>query len=274
MEGQICITFLAACLLVLGCIAAPPQDFGSPDYPSLGDGRHPSKRDNSFIGNHGASDSFQNNGRTGKAQRSGKGHEVKPVPFHQAQVKSRFNGRIVGNNALNGQDNYNGYAAVYNSHSFDGNIAGDGSFNNNGNGLEPPVISDPLGASGNHESFDGNTVGRHGFNDNGNGLEPPVIFDPLGASGNHESFDGNTVGRHGFNDNGNGLEPPVIFDPLGASGNHESFDGNTVGRHSFNDNGNGLEPPVIFDPLGASGNHESFDGNTVGRHGFNDNGDS
>ncbi|XP_068812248.1 uncharacterized protein [Struthio camelus] len=164
MKRHICIAFLAVCLLVPGCIGAPPQnvhnfdnsgmahdnfknnrDFGSPDYPSLGDGRHPSKR------------------------------------------------------------NYNGYGAVYNSHSFDDNVAGDGSFNNNGNGLEPPVIYDPVDAPGNQESFDGNRVGQHSFNDNGNGLEPPVIYDPVDAPGNQESFDGNWVGHHSFNDNGNGF---------------------------------------------------------------------
>ncbi|XP_068812242.1 uncharacterized protein [Struthio camelus] len=93
-------------------------------------------------------------------------------------------------------------AAPLNSHSFDDNVAGDGSFNNNGNGLEPPVIYDPVDAPGNQESFDGNRVGQHSFNDNGNGLEPPVIYDPVDAPGNQESFDGNWVGHHSFNDNG------------------------------------------------------------------------
>ncbi|XP_068812187.1 insoluble matrix shell protein 4-like isoform X2 [Struthio camelus] len=219
MKRHICIAFLAVCLLVPGCIGAPPQnvhnfdnsgmahdnfknnrDFGSPDYPSLGDGRHPSKRDNSFIGNHGASDSFQNNGGTGKV--TGQPKCSCGASQLLGLVKGRFNGRIVGNNALNDQDNYNGYGAVYNSHSFDDNVAGDGSFNNNGNGLEPPVIYDPVDAPGNQESFDGNRVGQHSFNDNGNGLEPPVIYDPVDAPGNQESFDGNWVGHHSFNDNG------------------------------------------------------------------------
>ncbi|XP_013813637.2 insoluble matrix shell protein 4-like isoform X2 [Apteryx mantelli] len=93
-------------------------------------------------------------------------------------------------------------AASLNSHSFNGNIAGDGSFNDNGNGFESPAIYEPLGASGNHESFDWNRVGHNSFNDNGNGFESPAIYEPLGASGNHESFDWNRVGHNSFNDNG------------------------------------------------------------------------
>eukprot|EP00075_Anas_platyrhynchos_P016376 XP_027305629.1 N66 matrix protein-like isoform X1 [Anas platyrhynchos] len=58
-------------------------------------------------------------------------------------------------------------AAPLDSNSFNGNSAGDGSFNNNGNGFEPPVIYDPMGAAGNRGSFNWNRAGDGSFNNNG-----------------------------------------------------------------------------------------------------------
>ncbi|XP_058052464.1 insoluble matrix shell protein 4-like [Ahaetulla prasina] len=54
--------------------------------------------------------------------------------------------------------------------SFDNNIAGSNSFNDNGNSVNSG------GSGGNSRSFDNNKVGDNSFNDNGNSYNGPEIM--------------------------------------------------------------------------------------------------
>ncbi|KAJ6663575.1 hypothetical protein lerEdw1_009654 [Lerista edwardsae] len=144
---------------------------------------------------------------------------------------------------------------LQNRGSFDNNVAGSGSFNDNGNAFAV-----------NSNSFNKNNVGHNNFNDNVNSFavnggsfdDNTAGDDSFNNNGNSfavngGSFDGNNVGSNSFNDNGNSFAV-----------NGGSFDGNNVGSNSFNDNGNTYDNPVIW----VSMNHRPLEPASVSYRGW------